>query len=152
MPVTEAIWFGAMISLSSTMVVLKTLSAAGVTSTLASRVMIGLLVVQDLAVIPMLVILPQLGDLETCSPELARAIAIATVFLLRGSVSGHAAVAQAASASAGLGLPGVVPGIRRCHRSRRRIRHAKRWPLVCVGRFRRGHHSQRIGIQPSSPE
>ena len=61
MPVTEAIWFGAMISLSSTVVVLKTLSAAGVTSTLASRVMIGLLVVQDLAVVPMLVILPQLG-------------------------------------------------------------------------------------------
>jgi len=54
MPVTEAIWFGAMISLSSTVVVLKTLSAAGVTSTLASRVMIGLLVVQDLAVVPML--------------------------------------------------------------------------------------------------
>jgi CPA2 family monovalent cation:H+ antiporter-2 len=59
MPVTEAIWFGAMISLSSTVVVFKTLSAAGVTSALASRVMIGLLVVQDLAVVPMLVILPQ---------------------------------------------------------------------------------------------
>ncbi|MDP2998134.1 MAG: cation:proton antiporter [Bryobacterales bacterium] len=81
MPVTEAIWFGAMISLSSTVVVLKTLSAAGVTSTLASRVMIGLLVVQDLAVVPMLVILPQLGDLEQLPVKLARAIGIATVFL-----------------------------------------------------------------------
>src|SRR4029079_15678834 len=37
MPTAEAIWFGAMISLSSTAVVLKMLSAAGVTSTLASR-------------------------------------------------------------------------------------------------------------------
>jgi len=81
-PVTEAIWLGAMISLSSTMVVLKTLSAAGMTSTLASRVMIGLLVVQDLAVIPMLIILPQLGDLENVLPKLARAVGIATVFLL----------------------------------------------------------------------
>ena len=44
-----------MISLSSTMVVLKTLSESDTTSTLASRVMIGLLVVQDLAVIPMLI-------------------------------------------------------------------------------------------------
>ena len=58
-PRLEAVWLGAMISFSSTMVVLKTLSAAGVMSTLASRVMIGLLVVQDLAVIPMLIILPQ---------------------------------------------------------------------------------------------
>jgi monovalent cation:H+ antiporter-2, CPA2 family len=81
MPLTEAIWLGAMISLSSTMVVLKTLSAQGVTSTLASRVMIGLLVVQDLAVIPMLIILPQLGNLDNVFPKLGRAIAIATVFL-----------------------------------------------------------------------
>jgi len=48
---------------------------------LASRVMIGLLVVQDLAVVPMLVILPQLGDLEHLPVKLARAIGIATVFL-----------------------------------------------------------------------
>jgi CPA2 family monovalent cation:H+ antiporter-2 len=46
------------------MVVLKTLSSVGVSSTLASRVMIGLLVIQDLAVIPMLVILPQLDAPE----------------------------------------------------------------------------------------
>lgn len=81
-PVNEAIWLGAMISLSSTMVVLKTLSAAGVTSTLASRVMIGLLVIQDLAVIPMLVILPQLGDLDGILPKLIRAIGIAAALLV----------------------------------------------------------------------
>ncbi len=81
MPVTEAIWFGAMISVSSTAVVLKTLSSAGVTSTLASRVMVGMLVVQDLAVVPMLVILPQLGDPDDLPMKLARAIGIATVFV-----------------------------------------------------------------------
>jgi CPA2 family monovalent cation:H+ antiporter-2 len=81
-PFHEAIWLGAMVSLSSTMVVLKTLSAAGVTSTLASRVMIGLLVIQDLAVIPMLVVLPQLGDLDNIVPKLARSIGIAAVLLL----------------------------------------------------------------------
>ena len=82
MPATEAIWFGAMVSVSSTMVVLKTLSARGVTQTLASRVMIGLLVVQDLAVIPMLVILPQLGALQGIVPKLARSLAIAAGLLL----------------------------------------------------------------------
>ncbi len=82
MTVTEAIWFGAMISVSSTAVVLKTLAAAGVTSTLASRVMIGLLVVQDLAVVPMLIILPQLGDPNHLFGNLARAIGIAAAFLI----------------------------------------------------------------------
>jgi CPA2 family monovalent cation:H+ antiporter-2 len=81
MPVSQAIWLGAMISISSTVVVLKTLSAAGMTSTLASRVMIGLLVVQDLAVIPMLVILPQLGDFEHLWVNLAEAIVTAAVLL-----------------------------------------------------------------------
>ncbi|MCU1337145.1 MAG: ybaL 3 [Bryobacterales bacterium] len=78
---TDSIWLGAMISLSSTMVVLKTLSATGMTSTLASRAMIGLLVAQDLAVIPMLIILPQLADLSGALPRLARAAGIAVVVL-----------------------------------------------------------------------
>jgi CPA2 family monovalent cation:H+ antiporter-2 len=81
MPVQEAIWLGAMFAVSSTAVVLKSLSAAGVTSTLASRVMIGLLVVQDLAVVPMLVILPQLGDLAGLFGKLARAVGIAAALL-----------------------------------------------------------------------
>ncbi|MGE0393371.1 MAG: cation:proton antiporter, partial [Vicinamibacterales bacterium] len=55
MPATDAVWLGAMVSLSSTMVVLKTLTATNTLSTLASRVMLGLLVVQDLAVVPILI-------------------------------------------------------------------------------------------------
>jgi len=79
---TESIWLGAMISLSSTTIVLKTLSAGGVTSTLASRAMIGILLVQDLAVIPMLIILPQLSDLNNVLPNLTRAVLMAAAFLL----------------------------------------------------------------------
>ena len=81
MPVREAIWFGAMISVSSTAVVLKTLAAAGVTQTLASRVMIGLLIVQDLAVVPMLVVLPQLGASGGLLASVGRAIGIAALIL-----------------------------------------------------------------------
>lgn len=88
MPVTEAIWFGAMISVSSTVVVLKTLSASGMTSTLASRVMIGLLVIQDLAVVPMLVILPQLADIKHLFEKLARAVGIAAALLTAVAVLG----------------------------------------------------------------
>src|SRR5262249_51836287 len=87
LPAAEAIWFAAMISLSSTMVVVKMLSAAGVVSTLASRVMVGLLIVQDLAVIPMLIVLPELSHPDNMFPRLVRslataAIALASIFLV----------------------------------------------------------------------
>jgi CPA2 family monovalent cation:H+ antiporter-2 len=57
-----ALWFGALVSLSSTMVALKTLQAQGRMGTLSSRVMLGILVVQDLAVVPLMIILPELSD------------------------------------------------------------------------------------------
>jgi CPA2 family monovalent cation:H+ antiporter-2 len=57
-----ALWFGALIALSSTMVALKTLQAQGRLGTLSSRVMLGLLVVQDLAVVPLMIVLPALSD------------------------------------------------------------------------------------------
>lgn len=82
LPVTEAVWFGAMISVSSTMVVLKTLAAGGVTTTLASRVMIGLLVIQDMAVIPMLIVLPRLGGpAEAIVPNVLRSLGVAILVL-----------------------------------------------------------------------
>ncbi|MFZ5447169.1 MAG: cation:proton antiporter [Thermodesulfobacteriota bacterium] len=59
---TTSVWIGALISLSSTMVILKTLMNQGLLGTLSSRVMIGMLMVQDLAVVPMLIILPQLSN------------------------------------------------------------------------------------------
>jgi len=82
LPQTDAIWFGAIVSLSSTMVVVKILSTGRVTATLASRVMIGLLVIQDLAVIPMLIVLPQLGNPDHALSRLALALAIAAVSLV----------------------------------------------------------------------
>ncbi len=57
-----AVWFGAIISLSSTMVALKTIQAQGRLGTLSSRVMLGILVVQDLAVVPLMIVLPELSD------------------------------------------------------------------------------------------
>jgi CPA2 family monovalent cation:H+ antiporter-2 len=81
-PATDAIWFGAMVSLSSTMVVMKTLAADGTTGTLASRVMIGLLVVQDLAVVPMLIVLPRVGDASGAAYSLVHAALVAAAFLL----------------------------------------------------------------------
>lgn len=58
----QALWLGALISLSSTMVILKTLMNQGWLGTLSSKVMVGMLIVQDLAVVPLMIILPQLGE------------------------------------------------------------------------------------------
>lgn len=57
----HSLWIGAVISLSSTMVILKTLMEKGLMGTLSSRVMIGMLIVQDLAVVPLMIVLPQLS-------------------------------------------------------------------------------------------
>jgi len=78
----SSLWFGTLISLSSTMVVLKTLMSQGWMGTLSSRVMIGMLIVQDLAVVPMMIILPQLSHPETGLPLVALSILKAAAFLL----------------------------------------------------------------------
>jgi len=77
-----AVWFGALISLSSTMVILKTLMNQGWLGTLSSKVMIGMLIVQDLAVVPMLIILPLMNDPAAGLASLGQAAIKATLFLV----------------------------------------------------------------------
>ena len=77
-----SLWFGALISMSSTMVTLKTLMSHGWMGTLSSRVMIGMLLVQDLAVVPMMIILPQLTNPAAGLPIVGIAIAKSLIFLL----------------------------------------------------------------------
>lgn len=77
----SSVWMGALISLSSTMVTLKTLMSRGLMGTLSSRVMLGMLIVQDLAVIPMMIILPQLSDPKAGLPLVAMAAAKSVIFL-----------------------------------------------------------------------
>ncbi|MBC8425887.1 cation:proton antiporter [bacterium] len=80
-PWTDAVWFGGCVSLSSTMVILKTLQSQGRLGTLSSRVMIGMLLVQDLAVVPLLILLPKLTDLRAGLPDLGWAFVRSAVFL-----------------------------------------------------------------------
>ncbi len=76
-----SLWLGALISLSSTMVLLKTLMNQGWMGTLSSKVMIGMLIVQDLAVVPMMIILPQLNNPAVGIPALGFAAVKAAVFI-----------------------------------------------------------------------
>jgi CPA2 family monovalent cation:H+ antiporter-2 len=86
--VKTSLWFGALISLSSTMVTLKTLMNQGWLGTLSSKVMIGMLIVQDLAVVPMLILLPLLNDPAAGMVHLGSAAIKAALFLLAMFVLG----------------------------------------------------------------
>jgi len=77
----ESVWLGALFSLSSTAVVLKTLGEQGVLPTLSARVMIGMLIVQDLAIVPLLTVLPVLENVKEGLPELGLAVLKAAAFI-----------------------------------------------------------------------
>lgn len=77
----EAIWFGAIIAPSGTLVVLKSLGERGLLGTLSSRVIIGTLIVQDLLSIPLMLILPELNNLSGGAASLGLAAIKAAVFL-----------------------------------------------------------------------
>ncbi|HBI15058.1 MAG TPA: portal protein [Desulfobulbaceae bacterium] len=77
-----SIWFGSLAALSSTMITLKTLMNQGWMGTLSSRVMIGMLLVQDLAVVPLMIVLPQLSDPAAGLPLIGMAMLKSAAFLL----------------------------------------------------------------------
>ncbi|MFM7423710.1 MAG: cation:proton antiporter [Elainella sp.] len=83
---TQGIFLGAILSLSSTAVVLKCLMERNETETPHGRVMLGMLVVQDLALGLMLAVLPAL---DSPSDEIGRAVGMAllkTALLAIGSI------------------------------------------------------------------
>ncbi|MGM9991617.1 MAG: cation:proton antiporter [Candidatus Bruticola sp.] len=77
----HCIWFGCIISVSSTMVVLKILGEKGLTGTLSSQVMTAILIIQDLAVIPMIILLPELNNLSQGMDILGMAIIKSVVLI-----------------------------------------------------------------------
>lgn len=76
-----SIWFGAVISTSNTMIVLKLLASRGLMGTLSSRVMLGIFVVQDLCMMAAMLILPYIGGDQLDLGALAWAVLRAALFL-----------------------------------------------------------------------
>ena len=60
--VVKAVYFGAMIALSSTMVVTKILMDRGEIDSLHGRIAVGLLLTQDLSIVAMMAILPRIAE------------------------------------------------------------------------------------------
>ncbi len=76
----EGIFLGAILSLSSTAVVLKTLAERGETNTVHGQVMLAILIAQDLALGLMLAILPALNEPSNITIALLGAILKAVMF------------------------------------------------------------------------
>lgn len=86
-----ALFFGSVIALSSTVVALRVLIDQGELAALHGRVALGILLVQDLAVVPLTVVLPALGTapdalLAALALALAKAGAILALAYWLGSV------------------------------------------------------------------
>lgn len=79
----SSILLGGILSLSSTMVVIKTLMSKDLMGTLSARVMLGILIVQDLIAVPMIVIVPQLEHISE-SASLLGMILLKGILLMIG--------------------------------------------------------------------
>jgi K+:H+ antiporter len=63
LPLNQGVFWGFLAAMSSTAVVLKMVTERGETNSPHGRLIIGILIVQDLAVVPMMVVTPVLGGL-----------------------------------------------------------------------------------------
>jgi len=79
---SQAALFGLIISLSSTAVCLKILRERGELNSVHGRIMIAILILQDISVVAMMIILPAMGDSERNLPlDLATALGKAVLFI-----------------------------------------------------------------------
>ncbi|MBD2503440.1 cation:proton antiporter [Anabaena azotica] len=79
--ITQGIFLGAVLSLSSTAVVLKSLAETGETNTIHGQVMLAILIAQDLMLGLMLAILPALNQPESIGLALGSALLKVLIFL-----------------------------------------------------------------------
>ncbi len=85
----EGIFMGAVLSLSSTAVVLKTLTERGEVSTIHGQIMLAILIAQDLALGLMLAVLPALNQPDNLLPALVAAIIKAVLFFVSAIAAGY---------------------------------------------------------------
>lgn len=85
----ESVILGMILSLSSTMVVMKMLMGRNLMGTLSSKVMIGILIIQDIAAIPLMIIIPNLnnvsGSFNGSFFSILKAVIILSVIVLVGT-------------------------------------------------------------------
>ena len=87
MPFNEALVFGFIVSLSSTAIVMKILQERGEVDTIQGRTLLGILIFQDLAIIPMILITPLLfgsggPDLEHLPLQMGKVAGLLIIIII----------------------------------------------------------------------
>ena len=147
-----ALWFGALVSLSSTMVALKTIQAQGRLGTLSSRVMLGILVLQDLAIVPLTIILPELSNPASGIVRRGDRGGAGNGDPRRHRVRLDEARAPRDGVRGAVELPRALSVVDDCRRGWRRLRDVVVWTLDGARRVPRRPRDQRIGIRPPGAE
>lgn len=80
-PLTRGLFIGGIVAISSTMVVLKTLLDRGEVASTHGRVLLGILIAQDLAAVVLIVLLPKLASGAGAATELLLTLLRAVVFI-----------------------------------------------------------------------
>lgn len=80
--ITKGIFLGAVLSLSSTAIVLKTLTEKGEVNTVHGQIMLAILIAQDLALGVMLAIIPALQQPENIAVAIGLALVKITIFVV----------------------------------------------------------------------
>jgi len=80
-PLARGLFIGGIIAISSTMVVLKTLLDRGEVASTHGRVLLGILIAQDLAAVVLIVLLPKLTDGDGVATELLLTLLRAVAFI-----------------------------------------------------------------------
>ncbi|MBI4543298.1 MAG: cation:proton antiporter [Gemmatimonadetes bacterium] len=91
-PVRRAVFFGALVALSSTAIVLKVYGDRGELDTPHGRVVVGILLFQDLCVVPLMVLVPILAGTATGAGAAGRAVLVSLVVVGVLVVGGRVAV------------------------------------------------------------
>lgn len=82
LPARQALFWGCLLSLSSTAIVLKALAERGESDSLHGRATVGILIFQDLAVVPMMLLLPLLANpADSVNPEVLLALGKSVVLV-----------------------------------------------------------------------
>ena len=147
-----ALWFGSLVSLSSTMVALKTIQAQGRLGTLSSRVMLGILVVQDLAVVPLMIVLPELSDPGGGFSKVVIAARARDAAARRHRVVLDPSRASVDGMGRALEFTRTVLSVDDHAGVWRRVRRVRLWPVDGARRICRRTGRQRVGIRAPGAE
>ena len=132
-PINQAVFYGGLVALSSTAVVLKVYADRGELDTPHGRVVVSILLFQDLCVVPLMLFMPMLADAQAGSAAvgnwagIARSLLVVAILVAGGRVVSPGFWIASCSSEIGNSLPSALASSALAPRSPPRA-SVCRWP------------------------